>query len=218
MRRRWVVLGAALFVLGACGSSKKAATPPSTTLATTSSTASATTSSVAPSTSSAPASTAAPTSVTSAPSCPAAPPARSPVTASYGSASLLTGVRVAGGVCTDIVTFDFRAKGPTPPSYVVGYGRPPFSEDASGAPVHVAGNAFIIVKVKPGYGFDFETGSRTYLGPTRVVARGAHNVTELVETGDYEGVLTWVIGMRSKQPFTVTALGAPHPTLSLRIF
>jgi hypothetical protein len=215
MRRRWFVIGAALLLIAGCSSSKKAATP-STTIATTSSTASATTTSVGPTTSSVPASTVSSTPVTHV-VCPERPLTTVPVSASNGSASLLTGVTTTHDACTDTVTFDFRAKTPKAPSYTITYSRPPFSEDASGAPVMIAGNAFITVKVKPGYGYDFETGTRTYTGSPRITPTGAVHLTEIVETGDYEGVLTWVIGMRTKEAFTVTATGAPHPQLSLRI-
>ena len=38
----------------------------------------------------------------------------------------------------------------------------------------------------------------------------ANHVTEIVETGDFEGVLTWVIGLDAKRPFTVEATGTPQ--------
>ena len=40
--------------------------------------------------------------------------------------------------------------------------------------------------------------------------RGSTNdVTEVVKAGDFEGVLTWVIGVRTRTPFRVTTLSAP---------
>ena len=62
--------------------------------------------------------------------------------------------------------------------------------DASGAPVAVAGNAFVVVKVKPGFGYDFETGRQTYNGPPSIPVAHTNHVRSIVETGDYEGVLS----------------------------
>ncbi len=38
------------------------------------------------------------------------------------------------------------------------------------------GNAFVVVKVQPGYGFDFETGKQTYNGPKSVPVTNANHV------------------------------------------
>jgi hypothetical protein len=130
---------------------------------------------------------------------------------------LLTAVKQQSDGCVDHVIFDFDAKGSDPPGYTITYGEPPFVGDGSGAQIAVAGNAFVVVKIKPGYGFDFETGKPTYTGPKNVPVANLTHVKAIVETGDFEGVLTWVIGMDSKRPFSVQATGTPRHQLVVTI-
>ena len=141
-------------------------------------------------------------------------PVTSPVAA---DASLLTNVQLIGDSCVDHVVFDFDGKGSTPPGYTITYGTPPFTADASGAPVPVAGNAFVVVKVQPGYGYDFASGKQTYNGPKSVPVSSSNHVRAIVETGDFEGVLTWVIGLDAKRPFSVQATGTPNHQLVVTI-
>jgi hypothetical protein len=122
-----------------------------------------------------------------------------------------------GDNCVDHVVFDFTAKGTDLPGYSVTYTTGPIVGDASGAPVAVAGNAFVVVKVKPGYGYDFETGRPTYNGPKSVPVPHANHVRAIVETGDFEGVLTWVIGLDVKRPFSIQATGTPRHQLVVTI-
>ena len=50
----------------------------------------------------------------------------------------------------------------------------------------------------------------TYTGPKRITPAGADHVREVVETGDFEGVLKWVIGLDAQRPFTrAPAAGTP---------
>lgn len=184
-------------VLGACGGSKPTV---STNASTTVSPDSATTTTVEFSTTSLP--------------CQPVPVPTTPVTSPIAAQpSLLTNVQELGDSCVDHVIFDFTGKGTDPPGYSVTYGTPPFVADGSGAPVAIAGNAFVVVKVKPGYGYDFETGTQTYKGPKSVPVGHANHVRAIVETGDFEGVLTWVIGLDAKRPFTVEATGTPRHQL-----
>jgi len=150
--------------------------------------------------------------------CQQIPPPVTPVTSPSQSASvLLVRVDEQGDRCVDHVVFSFTSKSPDPPGYVITYGTPPFTGDASGAPIAVKGTAFIVVRMKPAYGFDFETGKTTYTGPKRVTPAGANHVTEIVETGDFEGTLTWVIGLNVKRPFSVEATGKPQTQLAVTI-
>ncbi len=145
--------------------------------------------------------------------CQSVPVPATPVTSPAPSGSvLLTKVERKGDSCVDHVVFEFTSKGSDPPAYSITYGKPPFVQDGSGKPVTVSGSAFIVVKVSPGYGYDFETGTPTYTGPKRITP-AANHVKEIVETGDFEGVLTWVIGLDSKRPFTVQATGKPQTQL-----
>ena len=130
---------------------------------------------------------------------------------------MLTKVEELGDNCVDHVIFDFDGKGTDPPGYTITYGKAPFVGDASGAPIPVAGTAFVVVKVKPGYGFDFETGKATYTGPKSVPTGHTNHVRAIVETGDFEGVLTWVIGLDSQRAFSVQATGTPSHQLVVTI-
>jgi hypothetical protein len=184
-------------VLGACGGSKPSV---STNSSTTAAPDSVTTTTVEFPTTSLP--------------CQPLPIPTTPVTSPIAAQpSLLTNVQELGDGCVDHVIFDFTGKGTDPPGYSVSYGTPPFVADGSGAPVAIAGNAFVVVKVKPGYGYDFETGTPTYKGPKSVPVGHANHVRAIVETGDFEGVLTWVIGLDAKRPFTVEATGTPRHQL-----
>jgi hypothetical protein len=156
-------------------------------------------------------------STTSLP-CQPIPVPTAPVTSpTAADAVMLTKVQVLGDSCVDHVVFDFDGKGSAPPGYTVTYGSPPFTADGSGATVPVAGNAFVVVKVQPGYGYDFEAGKPTYTGPKSVPGGSSNHVQEIVETGDFEGVLTWVIGLDAKRPFSVQATGTPNHQLVVTI-
>jgi hypothetical protein len=119
-------------------------------------------------------------------------------------------VQVTSAGCVDLVRFGFVAKADAPPSCKVSYQPGPFTADASGIKVSVDGNAFVVVRCSPAYGYDFESGKATYTGPPIITPTGARSVRKLVETGDFEGVLTWVIGLDSKRPYTVAAAAMPH--------
>jgi hypothetical protein len=150
--------------------------------------------------------------------CQSIPMPNTPVSnPSPSKAVLLTAVRERGDGCVDHVVFDFKGKYPEAPGYSISYGTPPFVQDGSGAPVVVAGNAFIVVRLAPAYGYDFETGVQTYNGAHRIAATDANHVTEVVETGDFEAVVTWIIGLDTKRPFTVEATGAPAHQLVVTI-
>jgi hypothetical protein len=115
------------------------------------------------------------------------------------------------------VVFEFTSKTSDPPSYTITYGTPPFAQDGSGKRVAIRGSAFIVVKVSPGYGYDFQNGRPTYTGKKHITPAGANHVQEIVETGDFEGVLTWVIGLDSKRAFTVQATGSPQTLLVVTV-
>jgi len=202
--RTIVVLGcSAALLLGACGSGKSSASSGSSTTPSSGSASSTTTTVELP--------------TTSLP-CQPVPVPKTPVKSPAAAGSvLLTAVKELGDGCVDHVIFDFAGKSTDPPGYTVTYGTPPFPADASGAPVPVAGSAFVVVRVAPGYGYDFETGTRSYTGPKSVPVAHTNHVRAIVETGDFEGVLTWVIGLDSKRAFSVQATGTPRHQLVVTI-
>jgi hypothetical protein len=142
--------------------------------------------------------------------CQTLPAPKTPVTSPKVTTSVnLTKVAHETDGCVDHVRFELTSKTASPPGYSVTYGTPPFTTDGSGETVAVQGSAFITVTMQPAYGYDFENGTPTYTGPKRIAPTGAQHVTEIVETGDFEGVLNWVIGLDAKRPFSVQATGDP---------
>jgi hypothetical protein len=143
-------------------------------------------------------------------------------TGTVANAALLRAVKVDGSRCADRVLFDFTTKANTPPKCTIAYDQPPFTMDASGEPVTVAGSAFVRVRCEPAYGYDFESGQTTYTGPKRITATGTQHVREVVETGDFEGVLNWVIGLDAQRPFSVSTTTVTGPQaiqrLAIRFF
>ena len=126
---------------------------------------------------------------------------------------LLTGVQVDSDSCTDKVFFSFRPAGGQPPGYAVQYrtAAEAQTEDASGKHIPIAGKAFLVVRLEPAATADL-TGAKlkyTYTGPSKLNPAGMRSVQEIVKTGDFEGVLTWVIGLSGERPFTVTNSGSP---------
>jgi hypothetical protein len=196
---------AALF-LSACGGSSSVSTSPTTTQGSTS-----------VSTSVGMTTTTADLPTTSLPCQPIpipATPVKSPATT---TPSLLTKVSELGDNCVDHVVFDFVPKGTDLPGYTITYGNAPFTSDGSGAPIDVPGSAFVKVRIAPGYGYDFVNGKPTYTGSKSIVVSNANHVQSIVETGDFEGVLTWVIGLDSKRPFSVQATATPRRQLVVTI-
>jgi hypothetical protein len=199
----------ALFPLAAaCSSSDKpAATPESSTLAptTTATTVPASTTST----------TVAVTTTTVA--CQGVGTTEPIVTATTANTALLRAVAASRGRCADRVTFDFTTKKNAPPKCTIVYTAPPFSMDGSGAPVTVSGSAFIRLRCEPAYGYDFASGKPTYTGPKRITATGTKHVKELVQTGDFEGVLSWVIGLDGERPFSAATATVPGPQARTRL-
>jgi hypothetical protein len=133
---------------------------------------------------------------------------------------LVDGLEVASTTdgCADTVVFTFStASAPEEPGYRVEYRSGPFTMDASGAPVTVDGAAFLVVRLEPAYGYDFENGDVTYRGPDDFRPLGTRVVSHAVLTGDYEGVVTWVFGLTEQRPFRVLAAGAPERQLIIEI-
>jgi len=99
------------------------------------------------------------------------------------------------------------------PGYRVAYRNGPFAEDGSGKPVSVKGSAFLVVRMEPASGYDLNTGEGqlVYKGSPRIEGAdaGTSVVEELVRTGDFESVLTWVVGLGRAADFRVRTLSSP---------
>ena len=162
---------------------------------------------VAPSTASpttSPGSTTAPPTTT-----PAVPPGFSTndVSGGSGGIGLLTDVRTGGHAGYDRVVFELER---AVPGYDVGYVDLPLTYDPSDAPVPIAGDHAIGVRLFPAYTADLESDPLrvTYSGPDRL-RTGLPTALEAVETGDFEAVLSWAIGVEGMPPFKVSALSGP---------
>lgn len=152
------------------------------------------------------------TTTTSGPPPPLEGAATTPVSTPRSDPTLLRAVRVAGQDGFDRVVFEFDG---VVPGYRVAYVEPPITEDGSGRQIDVAGRAYIEVRMESASGADI-TGAQVrevYTGPDRVGPADASTVTEVVRTGDFEGVLTWVIGLKRTAPFRVSTLGDPSRVL-----
>ena len=116
----------------------------------------------------------------------------------------ITDVRVATHPGYDRVVFEFAFG--IPQTVIEGV-LPPFYKDPSGLPLDVAGTAFLKVtmnhasKVTPGGGI-------TYNGPTDFKP-GFDQLRQLVESGDFEAVSNWYLGLDPGGCIRVLTLAAP---------
>ena len=197
--RASILVAAGLLLLAACSSDDDSGGATSTTRASSTSTTRPTTTT-----------TAAETTTNPTDPCPPLPGGTTNPTdsATTSATALLTDVQLTTGDCTDSVAFTFTVTGADAPGYHVEYVPGPITQDASGEPVTVAGGAYLSVRFEPAYGYDFNTGEDTYTGPDRISSPGAFFVQEAVQTGDFEAVLNWVVGVDQQRPYTVTATGS----------
>jgi hypothetical protein len=112
-------------------------------------------------------------------------------------AALLLDVRTGGHAEYDRITFEFEA---SLPGYRIEYVRPPIVADASGLPVEIAGNAFLQARFHVAQAHD-ESGSQTV--PATELSPGLPQIVEAQQTGDFEGYVTWVIGLSEEADFRV---------------
>jgi hypothetical protein len=129
------------------------------------------------------------------------------VRAANKATALLTHVRAARHEGYDRIVFEFaNALG----GYDVRYVQPPVRQDGSGAAVRVNGTALLRIRMENALDADLTKPSapRTYTGPQRFDP-GTPEIAELVRTGGFEAVLTWVAGLRDRVDFRVSALRSP---------
>jgi hypothetical protein len=121
--------------------------------------------------------------------------------------ALLTAVRAARHEGFDRVVFEFRN---AVPGYDVRYIGRPVRQDGSGKEVTVAGAFVVQVRMENALDADLtqESAPATYKGPTRF-SPGTPEVVELVRTGGFEAVLTWVAGLNDRVDFRVLPLQDP---------
>lgn len=135
--------------------------------------------------------------------------ATGPATGSTEGTILLEAVRLAPQDGFDRLVFAFQ--GDATPEFVARYVEPPVTEDGSGEPVEVAGSAYLSITMLGASGVDLSGPEfrQVYRGPERLTAPGLGAVQEVVETGDFEATLTWVLGVDARRPFTVRSMAGP---------
>jgi hypothetical protein len=117
---------------------------------------------------------------------------------------ILKAVRTAESARADRVAFEFNGQGL--PAWEVKYINPPVRDCGSGEPVAVAGKAWLQVHLV-GAQAHTETGE-----PATEPRRRAVNhkvLRELVRTCDFEGNVTWVAGLVSRNSYTPLVLTEP---------
>jgi hypothetical protein len=144
-----------------------------------------------------------------------APPAPSPapsetfsctgsqvVNATTTTVAPITDVRLGTHPGYDRIVLEFAGSGL--PQLTAAVARPPFLEDASGLPVKVPGNAFLSLKLSHASGYP------TYTGPDSFSPKYP-NLIALVNSGDFEGYVTWIAGLSDSHStcFAVSTLTGP---------
>jgi len=149
------------------------------------------------------------TQITCQPPADAALTPRKSAPAEPGETAYLTNVAMGSGDCSENVTFEFEAPGS---GFDVSYQPESVAktEDASGNPVPVAGSAYLVVKLSPTMTAKLEGDqlTKTYTGPRRLDVDDNPIVRDVVKTGDFESVVTWVIGLDRKRAFTTSTSDA----------
>jgi len=112
-------------------------------------------------------------------------------------------VRAASHPDFDRLVFEFKG---AVPGYRVAYTKPPIIADPSGKTVMVAGNAFLAVRFEPAQAHD-DAGKVT--SDTNALKPGLLNLVEAKQTGDFEAVLSWVLGLNKEADFAVYELQNP---------
>jgi len=127
---------------------------------------------------------------------PQAPPVSAPAVAERAYLTAVTAQATDGGGTRVVFEFD-----PVVPGYTIDYVERPVTEDGSGDELAVEGEALLAVRMENAAGarIDGEAVTPTYTGPDRVAAAGTPSaVVEVVDAGDFEGVVTWVLGLRQR--------------------
>jgi hypothetical protein len=116
----------------------------------------------------------------------------------------LADVRVGTHDGYDRIVFEFTD---AIPPYSIDVATPPFSQDPSGLPMTVDGSYFWQVVLNGGTKM-LPDGTSSYDGATDFTP-GYPKLAELVESGDFEAVSTWYIGMSGESCVRVLTLDGP---------
>ena len=120
-----------------------------------------------------------------------------------GSGAQLVDVRAARDEGFDRVVFEFEG---AQPGANVAYVSPPVTACGSGMPVDVAGGALLQVRMSPAAAHD-DAGTTTF--DLQELNPGLPTILVVVQTCDFEGELTWVVGLTSEVDFVTMTLPDP---------
>ncbi len=134
----------------------------------------------------------------------ATPAAGAALTAAPPTTPQLVTVRAASHPGYDRVVWEFR--GGLPAQRTVGY-VDRLTGDASGLPIRIAGDAVLRVSFTPADAHDPDTGTPT--GAPRRLVTALPNVVEVVRSGDFEGHVSYGVGLVRRQNYTVFTLRNP---------
>jgi hypothetical protein len=105
----------------------------------------------------------------------------------------------------DRVVFDFLDNHP---GYLIEYVDPPILADGSGLEVEIEGEAFLQVRFSTAQAHD-EAGNLTIDEDKLEIMPGLTSILEIERTGDFEGYVTWVLGLPEELDFRVYDLDDP---------
>ena len=134
--------------------------------------------------------------------------ARDPVVATPLPAfipALLSDIQTAEEDGFDRITFEFAF---AIPGFDIRYVEPPIIYDPRGEPMEIEGSAFIVIRMEPAAGHDPNTGASTYVGPLELKP-ALPSILEAERVGDFEGVLSWALGLSEEADFRVLTLEDP---------
>ena len=133
------------------------------------------------------------------------------IAAGIAPSDRLTGVAVAPGVGVDKIVFTFGPSTGIPsgtnPTGELKPTAPPFMHGGSGEPVHVDGQRFVAVTFR-GQAVADEQGNPSYTGPSEIHPN-ALAVRELLLVDNFEGVVTWLVGVDGPGCVAVSRLTGP---------
>lgn len=125
---------------------------------------------------------------------------------SSAEVSLVTEARLGNRGTTDRVVIEMGSAGT--PGYDVRYLDGPVRQDGSGNVVEVEGDATLAITLTQASAHSPESGEPTYDGPDRI-EENTTVVNDLVLVSDFEGQVTWAVGLDRQVPFEVFVLQDP---------
>ncbi|HXG36474.1 MAG TPA: hypothetical protein VNL15_05865 [Dehalococcoidia bacterium] len=119
--------------------------------------------------------------------------------------ALLKDVRIGLHAEFDRIVFEFTTGRP---GYTIEYVDPTIIRDPSGLSTQIQGGAFLKIVLQPAAAHDPNIGNPTYTGPLELTPK-LPAILEAEQIGDFEAILTWVVGLNPAADFRVTELTDP---------